>query len=35
VALERTRVAAKRALHVGDIYALDVVGARAARLHAA
>ncbi len=35
IALERSKVAADHALHVGDVYAMDVVGARQAGLHAA
>ncbi len=33
-ALSRCRHAPARALHVGDLYAIDVVGARRAGLHA-
>jgi putative hydrolase of the HAD superfamily len=35
IALERSKVSADRALHVGDVYAMDVIGARKAGLHAA
>jgi putative hydrolase of the HAD superfamily len=35
IALDRTKIAPDRALHVGDVYAMDVVGARAAGVHPA
>lgn len=35
IALDRTGIPADRALHVGDVYAMDVVGARAAGVHPA
>ncbi len=35
MALERTKISADRALHVGDVFAMDVVGARAAGVNAA
>lgn len=35
IALERTKIQPDRALHLGDVYAMDVVGARAAGIHAA
>lgn len=35
IALDRTRAHADRSLHVGDLYHVDVTGARAAGMHAA